>query len=75
MRDRPVTYEIDTRPEALADLPSLEELGVPLESVEAVGELFCEPDGPTVEESTLSIAVRLVVYHVRSLPASICEVR
>ena len=59
-----------TSPEAIQALPSLEELGVPPELLEAAGELFSDVDGPGVEEYRLSTLLRLIVFHLRNVPHS-----
>ncbi len=68
MADRPALCgkRIDTSPEAIEALPSLDALGVRQELLEAAGELFCDVDGPGVEEYRLSTLLRLVAFHLRS---------
>lgn len=58
---------IDLSPEALAALPSLEELEVPLEMVEAAEDLFSTADAPGVERSRIEVFLRLFVSHQRAL--------
>ena len=70
MADRPAYFYdggLDTSPEAIQALPSLEELGVPQEILEAAGELFSDADASGVEEYRLSTLVRLIVFHLRNV--------
>ena len=68
---------LDTSPDAIQALPSLEELGVPPEFLEAAGELFSDADGPGVEEYRLSTLLRLIFFHLRNIRESqwLCPLR
>jgi hypothetical protein len=56
---------IDTSPDALDCLPSLEALGVRLEILEAVEEIFSDSDVHGVERHKIECALRLAVHYSR----------
>jgi hypothetical protein len=66
--DRQAGANFAVTPEALAALPSLEDLGVPPEMMEG-GRLIADgSDVPGLEEHRLEVLVRYLIYHARLLP-------
>lgn len=70
MRNSPhrCRIRIDTTPETLLALPSLEALKVRPEIVEAAADLLGSSEGPGVEQSRIELVVRLIAYHLPRRP-------
>lgn len=58
---------IDTSPDAILSLPTLEELGVPQEILDAALDLFDASEGSGCERYILERALRLIVFELRSM--------
>lgn len=56
--------QIDTSPEGLVSLPTLEDLRVPEEIVEAAEEIVCTYDSSGVEPERLRLLVRFLALHL-----------
>ena len=61
-------HRIDTRPDAIAALPSLEALRVHQEILEAAEELVSSAEGPGLSRYWIEMLVRLVLsYHLQKM--------
>ncbi len=56
---------IDTSSEAIVSLPTLDDLGVPLETLEAAEEIIAASGGDGGERQTVEHLLRAIVHHDR----------